>query len=438
MTSIPQVSQAMQHVLTTVARDAARHSGMITRQRAFDGAQFVQILTFGWLDNPHATTDDLVTLASELGVTISEPGLCQRFTDAAVTCLHTVLQAAMAEVVAADPLATPLLARFPAVLLQDTTTITLLDDLAAQFRGCGGRAGQGAAALKAHLRLEMRTGQLDGPVLQDGRAHDRAVAFRDRPPAGALVLRDLGFFQLDDLAIDQRDGRHWLSRLKPKTAIFVDGQRVDLLAFLAQHGTTPLDVPITMGVRQRIPCRLLAVPVPQEVVDQRRRRLRAEARKKGRTVSAERLALCAWTLLVTTLSSDQLTLDEARVLMKLRWQIELLIKVWKSHGQVDTSRGQRPARVLVELYAKFLGMLIQHWLLLMACWHAPDRSLPKAAKRVRRAARSLAQAMGSRRRLQTALRRVVRQLEQTARQTRRVSEPNTYQLLQDPSLLALT
>jgi hypothetical protein len=428
----------MQHVLTTVARDAARQSGFITRERAFDGAQFAQLLTFGWLDNPQATMDDLVAMADELGITISAPGLCSRLTDKAADCMQMVLQAAIAQVIAADPLATPVLARFSAILLQDSTIITLPDALADQFQGCGGSCGQVAAALKAQLRIEVRTGKLDGPLLQDGRAHDRAVAFVQRPPVGALQLRDLSFFQLDDLAIDQQDDRHWITRLKPKTAIFIDGERVDLVDFLTAHGATPVDVPVTMGVQQRIPCRLLAIPVPQEVMDQRRRRLYAEARRKGRAVSAERLALCAWTILVTTLEPDQLTMEEALVLLKLRWQIELLFKLWKSHGQVDESRGQRPARILVEIYAKFLGMLIQHWLLLTGCWHAPDRSLPKAAKRVRKAARSLAQAMGSPRRLQAAIRRLVRQLEQTARQTKRVKEPNAYQLLQDPSLLALT
>ena len=36
------------------------------------------------------------------------------------------------------------------------------DALAATFRGCGGSHGSGAAAVKAHLRLDARTGQLDG------------------------------------------------------------------------------------------------------------------------------------------------------------------------------------------------------------------------------------------------------------------------------------
>lgn len=438
MSSIPHVSQAMQQVLTTVARQAARHSGFLQRQRAFDGAQFVQTLVFGWLANPRATTDDLVAMAAELGVTISAPGLCQRFTDTAVACLHTVLQAALAQVIAAEPLAIPLLARFPAVLVHDCTTICLPDALATQFRGCGGSHGRVAAALKAHLRLELRTGQLEGPLLQDGRAHDRAVAFGRRPPTGALVVRDLGFFQLDDLAADQRDGRHWLSRLKPQTAVFVAGKRVALTAFLATYGDAPVDVMVTIGAQQRLPCRLLAVRVPQEVADQRRRRKQKEARDKGYRLRAECLALCDWTVLITTVEAEHLTLAEAVVLLKLRWQIELLIKLWKSDGKVDETRGQRPARVLAEVYAKFVGLLIQHWLVLTGCWQAPERSLPKAAKRVREAAVRLARAMACPRRLQATLRAVVKGVERTHRQTKRKHHPNTYQLLLDPSLLGLT
>jgi len=438
MSSIPQVATAMEYVLTTVARQAARTTGFIQRQRAFDGAQFVQTLVFGWLANPQASLDDLVTMAADLGVTISAQGLAKRLTDAAVACLEQVLQAAIAQVIAADPLSIPLLDRFPAVLLHDSTTISLPDALAPFFRGCGGSHGQVAAALKAHLRLELRTGQVEGPLFQDGRASDRALTFRRRPPVGALTLRDLGFFQLDDLAADQRDGRHWLSYLKPNTAVFHAGQRLDLATFLPTQGTTTVDLAVSVGVRQRIPCRLLAVPVPEEVAEQRRERLQKEARDKGQRLRPERLVLCGWTIIITTLEAEQLSLSEALVLLKLRWQIELLNKLWKSHGEVDETRGQRPARVLAEVYAKFLGMLIQHWLLLTGCWQAPDRSLPKAAKLVRAAARDLARAMRFARRLRTALRALVRRLEQAGRQTKRQKEPNAYQLLQNPALLALS
>lgn len=434
MMSIPQLAAALQQVLTTVACQAARTTDFIQRERAFNGAQFVQTLVFGWLEDPRASVEDLATLAADLGVSISGPGLTMRFTEPAVACLEQVLQAAVAQMIAADPLAIPLLERFPEVLLHDTTTISLPDCLAAWFQGSGGSQGQVAAALKAHLRWELRTGQLEGPICVDGRSSDRALGFARRPAAGALVLRDLGFFQLEDLAFDQRDGRHWLTRLKPNTAIFVAKQRVNLLDYLSDAPAGVVEVAVEVGVAQRIPARLIAQPVPEAVVAQRQERLRKEARDKGYQLRAERLALARWTILITTLDAEQLSPAEAEVLLRLRWQIELLFKLWKSDGGLDESRGKRPARVLCELYAKWIGLLIQHWLLLSGCWEVADRSLPKAAKVVRKASRTLAKTLARPRRLQTALRELVSQLARAGRQTKRTKKPNAYLLLQDPVL----
>lgn len=438
MSSIPRLAQALEEILGSAADDLARSTGFIQRQRAFSGSQFARTLVFGWLENPHATCDELADFASELGLTISPQGLSARFSQPAVAFFEQLLQLALAQLIAADPVAVPLLARFPAVLLHDSTTISLPDLLAEQFRGCGGSRGRVAAAIKAHLRLELRTGCLEGPLLQDGRAHDRAVGFRRRPEPGSLLVRDLGFFQLDELAAEAGSGRYWLSRLKPRTAIWHQGERVELSQLLEAQQGEQVELAVELGLKQRIACRLLAVRVPQEVAEQRRRRLRKEARDKGQTVGAERLALCEWTILVTNVPAEMLSLVEALVLLKLRWQIEVLFKLWKSHGGVDKLRGRRAERLLVELYAKFLGRLVEHWLLLTGCWQQVERSLLKAAKRVRVAARRLAEALSDGQKLRAELERVVEKMQRAARQARRQKEPNAYRLLLDPSLLPLS
>jgi hypothetical protein len=74
--------------------------------------------------------------------------------------------------------------------------------------------------------------------------------------------------------------------------------------------------------------------------------LRAAARDKGRQVRATRLALAAWTLFVTNVPAERLTLREVLVLGRMRWQIELLFKLWKSQGHVDESRSTKPWRIL--------------------------------------------------------------------------------------------
>jgi IS4 transposase len=105
------------------------------------------------------------------------------------------------------------------------------------------------------------------------------------------------------------------------------------------------------------------------------------ARHQGDVVSdysTGALAAADWTIYLTNVSSDRLTLQEALVLGRARWQIELLFKLWKRYGSIDESRSAHPWRILCELYAKLLAMVIQHWVLLTTCWRCPDRSLVKA------------------------------------------------------------
>ena len=126
-----------------------------------------------------------------------------------------------------------------------------------------------------------------------------------------------------------------------------------------------------------------------------------------------------------------LNLDEAFVLMRTRWQIELIFKLWKSHGRIDEWRTENPWRILCEVYAKLIVMLIQHWIMLAGCWEYPDRSLFKAVKTIQRHAMNLACAFASGHveRLYEALEIIRQCLSVGCRINKRKKKPHTYQLL---------
>jgi hypothetical protein len=337
----------------------------------------------------------------------------------------------VAAVVAAEPVAIPLLRRFAGVYVVDSTSIALPAALATVWPGCGNGAQPTAATLKLGVRLDLLRGTLAGPTLHPGRTHDRAIALATAPlPRAALRLTDLGFWKLDDLRELSAAGSFWLSRLQAQVAVFdAAGQRWAVGALLAQQEGEEVELPVTLGVGQRLPARLLARRVPPAVAAERRRRLRAEAKRRGDTLSQARLALADWLIFVTNVPAARLSLAEALVLARARWQIELLFKLWKSHGQVDTSRSAQPWRVLSELYATLIALVIQHWTLLLACWAFPQRSLPKAAQIVRQHARLLALAVPSRRRLREALTTLGTCLAAAGHINPRRAKPNTYQLL---------
>jgi DDE family transposase len=439
MASIPEVARAMEYVLTEVAEQAARATGFVQRRSKLTGAKFVQAVVLGWLREPAATLAQLAQSAASVGVAITPQGLEQRFTPQAAACLRTVLEVAVQQVVAAEPVALPLLQRFPAVTVQDSATIVLPPALASEWAGCGGRTGDGAAALKLQVRLDWCTGALTGPLLEAGRAADHQSPLQTVPlPPGALRLADLGYFCLDVLADLDAQGVYWLSRVQCQTAVFdARGRRRTLAPWLVALRTPIVEQAIQLGVRQRLPARLLAVRVPPAVAEARRRKLRAEARRMGRTVSKTRLALAAWTVLVTNAPAALLSVRDALVLMRVRWQIELLFKLWKQHGQIDESRSQQPGRILCELYAKLLAMVLQHWGFLLGVWACPSRSLVQAAQTVRAYAILWATAFAGHIPLPLALAQLQACLAVGCRINSRATAPNTYQLVHDPPELSL-
>ena len=201
------------------------------------------------------------------------------------------------------------------------------------------------------------------------------------------------------------------------------------MTFLKSSGQHFVDCPIQLSAQHRLPCRLAAVRVPITVAQERRRKLKAQAKREGRTLSPHQLALLDWTIMVTNVPSSLLTVEEMLVLGRFRWQIELLFKLWKSHGRVDESRSSKPYRILCEVYAKLLAMLVEHWILITGAWQYANRSLFKAAKTIRQHAISLAIALDEHDRLEEALVRVQGCLADGARLNKRKTSPNAYQLL---------
>jgi hypothetical protein len=437
VSSLPQVARALQRVLTTVPDALARETGFCRRRSKLTAALFVQTVVLGWLAHPACTLQRLTQRAADRGVRLSPQGLAQRFTPAAAALLKGVLDAAVAEVVVADPAAAGLLAKFPAVVLVDSTTIALPDGLAAVWAGCGGRVEAGSqAALKLTVGLDLCGGPLAGPLLSDGRAQDKTGALQHAPlPPGALRITDLGFWSLAVLREIADQGAYFLSRLHLQTAVFAaDGERLDLVDWLGRQKRRRLSVAVTLGIEAQVAARLLAVRVPRRVAEARREKIRADAKREGETPSATKLALADWTLLVTNAPPDVLAIREALVLARARWRIELLFKLWKNEGRIDEWRTADPDRVLCEVYAKLTAMVIQHWLLLVGCWAFLDRSLTQAAQTVRDHAVTLLLVLPARRAVVGLLAAIGRGLTAGCRVASRRKKPSLFQLLTDPTL----
>ncbi len=65
-----------------------------------------------------------------------------------------------------------------------------------------------------------------------------------------------------------------------------------------------------------------------------------------------------WNIYVTNVPAQRLSGEQVSRVYRLRWQVELLFKLWKMQGALDEVAGRKLGRVMCELYAKLIGMVV--------------------------------------------------------------------------------
>ncbi len=135
------------------ANELAKQTGCIQRERKFSGAVLLQTLVCGWQQHPDASLEQLASTA-ELGEgSVRDTAVDKRFTPQCVAFLHAVLEEMSSVVVqAAHDVPIRLRRRFRAVILEDSSSVSLPNELAQRWRGCGGNQDHTAAAVKLHVR----------------------------------------------------------------------------------------------------------------------------------------------------------------------------------------------------------------------------------------------------------------------------------------------
>jgi len=456
MSSISQVSETMQTILTSRAKALERETGFVERSSAqLDGPIFSQTIVLTWMHRPDASYSQLHHTAASLGVHGSLQALEQRFSQASARLMHALLQEAVEQVISSEARAPEVLTRFNGVYLQDGTVISLPPSLAQQVPGSGQEA-----ALRVQARVELASGSLTGVWLQEARVAERSGPAITTPlPVGSLFNADMGYFTLGEMRRRSKLGQYWLTHAKATLTLRDrQGQWWDLLSFLEAQSCDEVDVEVIVGKRECVPMRLIAVRVSKEEAKRRRQRAHQQithppkgsqaplpgkrkpkeqrrGKRKRKKVSAARLRLAEWTILLTNVPQDKLSVPEALVLVRCRWQIELLWKLWKQHGKLDTWRSYKPERIVTEIYAKLLGLIFTHWFALIGCWQAPDRSLLKAKQAVEWMTPCLALAFAGVVAVETVVERTAQTLSSGCRIDSRNKQPNTSQLLQRPKLI---
>jgi hypothetical protein len=420
--NVAELHTTLHDLFHDTADQLATDTGFCQRQRRLTGSVFAKTLVFSLLDKHAPSLQDYADFASEhLHVAVSHNAVEQRFNDQAIDFLAALFAAALDRCFSARPALLPLLRRFHGVYLRDASNLSLPSGLADLFPGRKGTGGKPTAALKLVLEMEVTTGQFTELEVLSGLANEKTALVAAKPlPPGALLLEDMGFLDGERLQEYMLQGVYFLTRVPAWTAFFEKKargkgyQRLDVVKWLRQAQGWHLERQVSVFHKQKLALRLLAVRVPPEVAEQRRQRVVQEAKRHGRPVSQKKLDLCEWNVLVTNAPGELIPASAGWEIRRVRWQIELVFRVFKSEGGIEKTQARTRERVLSELYAKLLAMLVLRWVLLAAGFRQLQHSGQPAARRVKKRAGSLLRALGSAPQLDAQIKGLAQQIKKCA------------------------
>jgi len=410
----------------------ARHSGFVKRQSKFGGTDLIQVMTLGCLTNGMSTLETFCQVASELGIEISSSGFHQRLTTEAVELLRAVCQRWMQQSIEQQS-SVGVLSQFNAVRIIDSSRIQLPAELADHFPGT-----RTDATMKVQLAYEYHCGQIEAVVVEGERCPDHHSTLpQTLGKAGDLTLFDLGYFDQNRFAELAKQDIYFISRLQSQAGLYHNddpNQKVDILDYLAQLPDHVLfgEQVLRLGRKQKLPVRVVYYRVPPLLAQQRRRKAKQNARKRGQTYSQHLLDWQDWLIFITNVPLDLLPTEQIATVYRVRWQIEILFKVWKQEMHWGTMRQWRFERVMCQFYARCLALVLFHRLVALYRANADwELSWTKALQRLKSKVVTLIHIVRHRfRGLLSFLERLGQDFRRFARKSQRQKLPSTYTLLE--------
>jgi len=359
------VAKVSEFFSTEQIEASARRTKFVQRASKITGKLFLALVTLGRWSAAQTSLAQLAAKAAQLDapVEITPEALQQRMTERAVVFLRDLLQTAFAkrhtEATGCDD---ALLAPFARVHIADSTGFGLPASLQAQFPGAGGSGSQAGA--KIQLVWEYKSHTFDhlalGPwKVPDNKYVDTVVELA-RPHS--LFLFDLGYFKLAAFAKIAAAQAYFLSRLNHQATLaeVVGGRAhpLDLARSLGREAQAVVEKAVLVGAQERVAARLIAVRMPEAIVNERRRQARAVAQKRGYTPSRIYLTLLAWNLFITNVPATVWPPRTVALVYSLRWQVELVFKAWKSHLHLATLTTTTTNSTLCYLYGRLLLIVV--------------------------------------------------------------------------------
>ncbi|MDF1550939.1 MAG: IS4 family transposase [Bacteroidales bacterium] len=346
-------------------RMKAYETGFCKRVSKFSPLMFLNSLFYDACSDTTKSMNALaINVKKEYKVEITKQGISERFTENAVKYVQAIIGEALLHQIT-HSINTGWFELFKRVLIKDSTKFDVSGNLAKQLPGFGGSASKAGVCIQ--YEFDIKAGQVNDLTITAANRPDSRDTKEtiNKVEKGDLYLRDLGYSVLSCFRAMQQAGAYFISKLNVGVVVyekkgdkFVEMDFNKLYQMMTGCKTQRLSRQVYIGGKEKLPVRLVIDIMPETETIKRLKNINAYNKKKGHKTSDNYKSRARFNLFITNIEEGILNDDEITKIYKLRWQVELVFKAWKSIFGIDNNEKMKYERLICLLNARLLLILI--------------------------------------------------------------------------------
>lgn len=345
--------------------ETALNTGFLKRKRGVLPDTILKVFIFGLINMANPSLKQIASKCEKLqpGLRITKNAIFNRLPAIAQFLQHIFKETMNITIQKVVPAKSAIiLAQFKDVKICDSTKISLPDKLVDLWPGLGGRNAK--SSLKIQGVYSLISSSFTNLELTKAPGNDTTYLAKllSLIGKGELLIVDLGYFSKTFFEKISKKGSFYLTRIRTNTAIYLEkaGQmkQVDLAEILTGQNLVDITVFLGVGYKKQLKCRLVAIRLPDEIVNERRRKANKKAKSQGKQLSAVEIELLAFNIIITNTHETMLSAEAVCDLYRARWQIELVFKACKSYLKIDKLGDSGPYQLECLIYGRLIAICI--------------------------------------------------------------------------------
>lgn len=355
----------------------ARETGFIKRKGRIDASTFAKLLIFNELDQSQLSLLDLkLDLQSYFGCEISREAIHKRFSPEALSFLKALLAKLLEFRLAKVEWSSSLAGCFNRLLLKDSSKFTIPNSFAGDYPGFGG-FHKSNAIMNIQYEYDILTGNWASLNFTKATRNDQQDSKETlhEIKKNDLLVRDLGYVTMTYLNGVVKNEAYFLNRLPASINVYsckdeeyqhIDWAEVDKQ--FEKNALSQMELNVALTTKHKLGARMVLTPVSKQVYCQRIKNASKHARSKGCQLSKEYKIKARYNIFITNVPQEKLSFQDIMQLYRLRWQIEIVFKSWKSNLSLHKTKKVKKERFECQLIARIIWALVNWRLFQAANW----------------------------------------------------------------------